>query len=139
MGLPRAEDSPRGPCGSACERGYLCHSLTKPLCQAAVIHDDIRTLLDAPPTGEDAPSLDYIEHTLTTGYARALALEAERRGIERKLADVAARLGEETTDEDASELARLGQRLSAADDDLIHLRALLASLRVRANEVRATA
>src|ERR671922_2314600 len=98
----------------------------------AVIHDDIRSLLQAPPTGEHAPSLDHIEHTLTSGYARALALEAERRRIERQLADVAARLGEETTDEDASELAELGQRLSVADDDLIRLRALLASLRTRA-------
>jgi ABC-type phosphate transport system auxiliary subunit len=104
-----------------------------------VIHEDIRTLLEAPPTGVGAPSLDHIEHTLTSGYARALALEAERRRIERKLADVAARLGDETTDEDASELARLGQSLSVADDDLTNLRTLLASLRVRADEVRATA
>jgi ABC-type phosphate transport system auxiliary subunit len=107
--------------------------------KAAVIHDDIRSLLDAPPSGADAPSLDRIEHTLTSGYARALALEAERRRIERKLADVAARLGDETTDEDASELAQLGQRLSVADDDLVCLRTLLASLRVRADEVRGAA
>ena len=104
-----------------------------------MIHDDIRILLEAPPTGDDAPSLDHIEHTLTSGYARALAIEAERLGIERRLADVAARLGDETTDEDASELARLGQRLSAADTDLTRLRALLVSLRTRADEVRATA
>jgi hypothetical protein len=104
-----------------------------------VIHDDIRTLLDAPPTGAGAPSLDHIEHTLTAGYARALALEAERWRLERKIADVAARLGEEVTDEDASELAHLGQRLSSADDDLSRLRGLLVSLRVRANEVRAAA
>ena len=104
-----------------------------------MIHDDIRTLLDAPPTGAGAPSLDHIEHTLTSGYARALALEAERRRIERRLADVAARLGDETTDEDAAELSRLAQSLSLADDDLSRLRALLVSLRTRANEVRATA
>ena len=104
-----------------------------------MIHDDIRTLLDSPPSGDDAPSLDHIEHTLTSGYARALALEAERLRIERRLADVVAHLTRETTDEDASELARLGQRLSAADDDLTRLRSLLASLRMRAAEVRSAA
>jgi len=104
-----------------------------------VIHDDIRNLLEAPPTGAEAPTLDAVEHTLTSGYARALALEAERLRIERKLADVASRLGDEATDEDASEVAALGQRLSIADDDLSRLRVLLASLRSRANEIRATA
>jgi hypothetical protein len=105
----------------------------------AMIQDDIRSLLDAPPIGDDAPSLDSIEHTLTSGYARALALEAERLRIERKLADVASRLADETTDEDASEVAQLGQRLSLADDDLTRLRGLLVSLRTRADEVRAAA
>jgi ABC-type phosphate transport system auxiliary subunit len=101
-----------------------------------MIHDDIRILLEAPPTGEEAPTLDYIEHTLTAGYARALALEAERWRLERKIAEVAARLGDEVTDEDATELAKLGHRLSDADGDLTHLRTLLASLRVRADQVR---
>jgi hypothetical protein len=105
----------------------------------AMIQDDIRSLLDAPPTGDDAPSLDSIEHTLTSGSAGALALEAERLRIERKLADVASRLADETTDEDASEVAQLGQRLSVADDDLVRLRRLLVSLRLRADEVRAAA
>ena len=104
-----------------------------------MIHDDIRSLLDSPPSGDAAPSLDSIEHTLTAGYARALALEAERWQVERKIADVAARLGEEVTDEDASELAQLGRRLSEADGDLTNLRNLLVALRTRADEVRAAA
>jgi ABC-type phosphate transport system auxiliary subunit len=104
-----------------------------------MIHDEISSLLDAPPSGADAPTLDRIEHTLTSGYARALALEAERLRIERTLAAVVSRLGDDATDEDASELAELGQRLSVADDDLTRLRSLLASLRLRASEVRAAA
>jgi hypothetical protein len=104
-----------------------------------MIHDDIRSLLEAPPSGDDAPSLDHIEHTLTEGYARALALEAERWRIERQLADVATRLGNEITDEDASELTRLGERLASADGDLNKLRALLVALRTRADEVRTAA
>ena len=102
-----------------------------------MIHDDIRSLLEAPPTGEEAPTLDHIEDTLTAGYARALAIEAERWRLERKIADVAAKLGDEVTEEDATELAKLGQCLSDADGDLTRLRALLASLRVRADQVRA--
>src|SRR5262249_24114213 len=105
----------------------------------SMIQDDIRSLLESPSSGEEAPSLDRIEHTLTEGYARALALEAERWGIERKIADVAARLGDEVTDEDASELAQLGKRLSSADGDLVKLRALLVALRTRADEVRTAA
>jgi hypothetical protein len=101
-----------------------------------MIHDEIRTLLDAPPTGDDAPSLDAIEDTLTAGYARALALEAERWRLERKLAEAAAALGRTVVEGQHSELATLGRRLSAADGDLTLLRALLSSLRSRADEVR---
>jgi len=104
-----------------------------------MIHDDIRDLLESPRHGEDAPSLDHIEHTLTSGYARALALEAERLRLERKLAAVASRLGDSADDADAAELAQLGQRLSVADHDLGRLRSLLVLLRGRANEVRAAA
>jgi hypothetical protein len=100
-----------------------------------MIHQEIRTLLAAPPTGEDAPSLYDLEDTLTAGYARALALEAEHRRLERKLAEVAAALSE-APDGKQAELAMLGQRLSAADGDLISLRRLLVSLRTRADEVR---
>ena len=104
-----------------------------------MINDDIRSLLEAPSTGEEAPTLDHIEDTLTAGYARALALEADRWRVERQIADVAARMGDEVTDEDASELARLGQQLSSTDGDLNRLRTLLVALRTRADEVRAAA
>ena len=104
-----------------------------------MIHDEIKELLDAPPSGKDAPSLDHIEHTLTAGYARALALEAERWRLERKIAEVATQMGGQAEGEQTSELATLGRRLSAADGHLRQLRGLLASLRSRADEVRATA
>jgi hypothetical protein len=104
----------------------------------AMIQDEIRTLLDSPPLGEDAPSIDAIEDTLTAGYARALALEAERWRLERRIAEVAVELGAKSPDDEHDELTQLGQQLSAADGDLTRLRRLLASLRSRADEVRAT-
>ena len=104
-----------------------------------MIHDQIRSMLAAPPTGAKAPSLDEIEGALTAGYANALALEAELLRIERKLAEVAASLDAESKDPATAELATLGQRLSSADGDLAQLRTLLSSLRTRADEVRTTA
>ena len=104
-----------------------------------MIHDDIRTLLDAPPSGADAPSLDHIEHTLTAGYATALALEAERWRLEREIAEIASRLGDGGSELRHSELATLGRRLTEADGDLAALRSLLSSLRMRADEVRSAA
>ena len=106
-----------------------------------MIHDEIRSLLDAPPEGEDAPTIDAIEDTLTAGYARALALEAERWRLERRIAQVAAELGGKSQEDEHSELTQLtqlGRRLSLADGDLSNLRGLLSSLRSRADEVRAT-
>ena len=100
-----------------------------------MIHEEIRTLLEAPPVGEDAPSIDAVEHTLTAGYARALALEAERWRLERRIAEVASKLAE-ASETQHSELANLGRRLSTADGDLARLRELLASLRLRAAEIR---
>ncbi len=103
-----------------------------------MIHDEIRSLLQAPPDGEDAPTIDAIEDTLTAGYARALALEAERWRLERRIAAVAARLGGKPHEVEHSELAQLGQRLSVAAGDLSNLRGLLSSLRSRADEVRSS-
>jgi hypothetical protein len=115
-----------------------CESSRVPL--PPVIHDDIRNLLDAPPSGEEAPSLGDIEDALTVGYARALALDAERRQLEKKIADVVAHLGKRSDNGwgSESELATLGRRLSAADGDLTSLRALLSTLRTRADAARAT-
>jgi len=104
---------------------------------SAHLFEEITKLLAAPRSGAEAPPLARVEDTLTAGYARALALEAERWRLERKIAGLATRLGEEITDEDATQLAKLSQGLADADADLTRLRALLASLRTRADEVRA--
>src|SRR5881628_1191083 len=136
MGLSGAEDSPAGPCDASPLAGYLC-GRSQPVAQP-MIHEEIRTLLNAPPEGEDAPTIDAIEHTLTAGYARALALEAERWRLERRIAEVAATLGGKSPGDEHTELTQLGQRLSAADGDLTNLRGLLSSLRSRADKVRAT-
>jgi hypothetical protein len=98
-----------------------------------MIDDAIRCLLHAPHCGDNAPSLDDIEDKLTSGYARALELDAERRRLERRLAETAANMGERS---EHSDLAELGRLLSAADGDLAELRALLSSLRARADEAR---
>ena len=103
-----------------------------------MIHDEIRSLLDAPSIGSGAPTLAAIEHTLTAGYAEALALEAEHWRTERRVAEVAALFGCGEVAH-ADELAALGRRLSAVDRELAGLRGLLDVLRDRAAAVRAAA
>src|SRR6266480_2886822 len=136
MGRCRAEDSPGGPCARRVADSILVRITGNPRRSPSLIQDEIRSMLDAPPEGEDAPTIDAIEHTLTAGYARALALEAERWRLERRIATVAAKLGGKSQDDEHSELTQLGQRLAAADGDLSGLRGLLSSLRSRADEVR---
>jgi ABC-type phosphate transport system auxiliary subunit len=101
------------------------------------MHEEIVELLSLPNSGLGAPTLARIEDTLTEGYAEALALEAERLRLERRLGEVA--LGADPADADglAAELAEISQRIRRADGRLAHLRALLRSLRERAREARA--
>ena len=103
-----------------------------------MIETEIRILLDAPAHGAGAPPLARLEDTLTAGYAHALALEAERWRLERRIAEVAAELDDESSLR-GSELRKLSRSLKSANTDLTKLRALLGSLRDRANEVRAAA
>lgn len=81
----------------------------------------------------EAPPLDRLESMLTDGYAQALALEAERWRLERRLGEVAREGGVGIGDE----LSSIGRRLNLADDELSKLRALLRSLHERARIVRA--
>ena len=80
----------------------------------------------------DAPTLAHIEDTLTEGYARALALEAERWRLERRIGEVA----REGRTDIGEELKSLGTRLTDADGELAELRTLLGTLHERARAVR---
>jgi DNA repair exonuclease SbcCD ATPase subunit len=104
----------------------------------ATVYDEIRQLLSLPVQGADAPRLDRVENTLTSGYAHALALEAERWRIERRIGEIAAQLDTSTV-ENAAELTELSSRLNEADGELSRLRGLLASLRTRASDLRVAA
>lgn len=105
-------------------------------------HDDllteIRTLIAEPSAPGDGGVLAHIEEILTVGYARALALEAERWRLERRIGEVAASLGGGDA-AGAEELGALARRMSAADGDLLRLRTALDSLRARATELRSAA
>jgi hypothetical protein len=93
------------------------------------LRDEIAELLRMPEDGAGAPTLDTIEATLTDGYAEALALEAERSRIER-------RLGEVARDANLQEFARLSESLETTDTELGRLRALLRELQARRRVAR---
>ena len=102
----------------------------------APLFEEISELLAAPRSGDEAPPLAHVEDTLTAGYAQALALEAERWRIERRLGEVAAKLRDDKSELKTDEIAALAARLSDADGELTRLRALLATLRTRASDLR---
>ena len=97
--------------------------------------DRIRELADAPPNGAPRIALAEMEDTLTDGYALALALEAERWRIDKRIAELA---GNAQDPEDAGELRRLALERGAAEADLTRLRALLGTLNERAETVRSS-
>jgi hypothetical protein len=99
-----------------------------------VLYEEIQKLLDAPASGAGAPGLAAVEDTLTAGYAEALALEAERWRLERRLGEIAETLAHGSPS--TSELNTLAKRLSRADGELKSLRSLLASLRARHSALR---
>jgi hypothetical protein len=97
------------------------------------LREEIAELLTLPEGGAGAASLDAIESTLTDGYAEALALEAERLRIERRLAEIAREGGNGAN---MRELARLSERLETADGELARLRSLLRNLQAKRRLVR---
>lgn len=80
----------------------------------------------------ERPTLARMEDTLTEGYAQALALEAERWRLERRIGEVVREGGFDAGDE----LRTLGTRLTHADGELTKLRSLLGTLHERARETR---
>jgi hypothetical protein len=99
----------------------------------------IEQLLIAPTSGAAAPTLASLEDTLTEGYAQALALDAERWRLERRLGEVAREAADPSTSSFAEEVATLAKRLTSADGELNHLRSLLGSLHDRARSMRVAA
>jgi bacterioferritin (cytochrome b1) len=98
-----------------------------------LLYERIRAHLDARPDCFPA-DIAELEHTLTDGYARALALEGDRARAERQIADLAGRVDDPVS---MNELRALADRRTEADADLQRLRALLELLRQRVEEHRA--
>jgi len=101
--------------------------------------EEIAALVAEPASAERVGLLARMEDTLTAGYARALALEAERLRLERRISSVAAELSDGDESDRTDELADLSRRASEADGALASLRSLLDTLRLRARELRARA
>ncbi|MGZ4352075.1 MAG: hypothetical protein ACXVZL_06230 [Gaiellaceae bacterium] len=101
----------------------------------SLLLEEIEQLLHEPPRG-GLDAVARVEETLTDGYARALALEAERWRTERRIAEVAKLVAEGST-AGVAELSTLSGRLEQADADLRRLRERLGSLRRHAEAVRA--
>jgi hypothetical protein len=99
----------------------------------ASLVDRITFLVNEP--GEDDPNrlLKRMEHTLTDGYAHALALEGESMRIEREIGRAVARIEEPAS---AEPLPALADRLASTQRDLRRLREVLVALRRRTEVVR---
>ena len=96
----------------------------------------IEELLEAPVSGASAPTLARLEETLTDGYAQALALEAERSRIERRIGEVARTVVEPVETHVTDEIVALGRRLTHADLELGRLRTVLLRLQARRRALR---
>ena len=109
----------------------IIHRMAEP-----ALLERLRALIEAPPGGDAAPSLAFLEDSLTDGYARALALEAERARVAKSIGKLAAVEGDDA-EQKTRELSSLSQRLARAETELTTLRDTLTQLRVRAMSVRA--
>jgi hypothetical protein len=92
------------------------------------------TLLDEISALMDAPNVDRarVERTLTDGYAHALALEAERVRLQKRVQTVTEGLNRGDGAIKTRELTALARQLDGNAVDLSNLRGVLAALRRRA-------
>ena len=84
----------------------------------AILCDRIRLLVERRP----AVPVDDVEHTLTDGYARALALDGERRRARERVHALAG------SADHVDELRALKGRLESLDRQVAELRGLLGAL-----------
>ncbi|HXV34796.1 MAG TPA: hypothetical protein VD769_12360 [Gaiellaceae bacterium] len=87
----------------------------------SMLFDRLRVLLREQGAAEEVDA-DAVEHTLTDGYARALALDGERLRVEeeiRRLAGSDAHLGE---------VRSLKVRVALLEEEIAQLRGLLGTL-----------
>src|ERR687883_149011 len=100
--------------------------------ETAALYEDIHALLEEAPGAEDGAFLARLEHTLTDGYARALALEAERVRLSKRMGELTDGLCDDPVDAPTDELATVAKQLSEADTELTSLRRVLAGFCARA-------
>jgi hypothetical protein len=93
-------------------------------------HDPLLDEIDSLLAAEGGGDMDRLERTLTDGYARALALEAERKRLQKQIGTLAVSV-EEGDAASRRELAALVRRVRRQEGDLGTLRAQLGRLRRR--------
>jgi hypothetical protein len=91
----------------------------------------IDLLLQSPTEGDCPDVRAHMETTLTDGYAKALALEAEHWRLQREIGAIAADLAEGRGQPNTRDLASLARRLAVSEEELAGLRDTLVSLRER--------
>lgn len=101
--------------------------------ELTLLRTRIHELMGERPDVRPDALLAEMEHTLTDGYAHALALEGLCRRMERDIGRLAL---EVEGDEHARDLRDLAEVLAQNEADLVGLRALLHRLRVRLEVVR---
>ena len=103
--------------------------------QLAPVTERIILLLDRIERG-DSPGRDRLEEALTDGYACALWVDAECDRIERRIAEHAAELTDESGEEHTRQLSALARLLARRRRELASLRNLLTVLRDGMQEAR---